>query len=464
VSVADQHFRLAASEDARGLTTQVAVAAVADAGTSVEALLSRGSLSVVAGQVAASLASLAATHFTVRLLGTERYGMLILIGVITGYAGLADFGMGLASTHFAARAWAEHDVRREVAVIWTSALVLTVPIALICILILLSANAIAASVLPLSGEVARQGATALRLAVCGVFLSALGGIWNTPQVVRLRMFPCTEIASGCSMLQSLLTPLVLFAGGGIVGAAAVGLAVSALILTLHVILAHHCLPETLRPEPRADLVRPLLKFGACAAGTSVALRIVSGIERVVLPRFASITTLAWFAVALAPINVLLIIANTIQPSLVASFGRLRHSGAQASETLFSRALLVCAGALCLTLVAGCAFAGTFFRTWVGPEYATHSTMLFRILAIGAAVNVMAYVPSARIISLGRMDLLTRLYAAEILPYLILTICLVTYSGAVGAAAAWSIRAVIDGIAVFLLASRPIAGNEAAKWT
>jgi O-antigen/teichoic acid export membrane protein len=416
----------------------------------IGALLSKGSASVLVWQAAAASAALVSTPFTVRLLGPERYGMLVLIGVITNYAGLADLGMGLASTHFASMAFGDSDARREIAVVWTSTLVLAPPIALAALAILLTSDGIATSALNLPMLITQEGARALKVAAFGLLLGGLSGIWNTPQVVRLRMSQCSAIASGSAIIQSLFTPLVLLAGGGLIGAAGTGVMVLFFTLTLHVILAHRSLPGVLSPVVRPDLVRPLLKFGAGAAATTIAYRIITGAERVLLPHFASITTLAHFAVAFAPISIVLGVAHTIRPSLLAGFGRLGSADAASQWKLFRCAIGIGGIAASAILAAACALAGTFFRMWAGKEYEQHSVLPFYILSAGAVFNVMAFVPSALILSRGRMELLIRLYAAEIVPYLILTMYLTVQAGAVGAAAAWSLRAIVDAIAVFFL--------------
>jgi O-antigen/teichoic acid export membrane protein len=83
----------------------------------------KGSLWTLAGQVAPLGVSLFTTPFTIRLLGAESYGVLILIGLIPTYLGFADFGMGMASTKFGSEAYAEGDEEKEARIIRTAALI-----------------------------------------------------------------------------------------------------------------------------------------------------------------------------------------------------------------------------------------------------------------------------------------------------------------------------------------------------
>ncbi len=69
-------------------------------------------LSVI-GQAASLGAALIATPFVLRLLGPAQYGFLALMTLLLTYLVLADLGMGMASTRFAADALARGDTTRK---------------------------------------------------------------------------------------------------------------------------------------------------------------------------------------------------------------------------------------------------------------------------------------------------------------------------------------------------------------
>ena len=61
--------------------------------------------------------------YTLHKLGNERYGIWALVGVLTTYAQLSDFGIGTSLVKFVAEFWARRDVDRISEVV-TTALVL----------------------------------------------------------------------------------------------------------------------------------------------------------------------------------------------------------------------------------------------------------------------------------------------------------------------------------------------------
>src|SRR5436305_10633887 len=95
--------------------------------TGMTASVLRGTSYATVGQFSVLASAFVATPFLVRMLGAERYGVLALVSLLVGYFLFTDLGMGAASTRFAAEALGQKDHRKEVAVVWTSLLVASVP-------------------------------------------------------------------------------------------------------------------------------------------------------------------------------------------------------------------------------------------------------------------------------------------------------------------------------------------------
>ena len=72
----------------------------------------KGSLWTLLGQVLPMAVALIATPFTIRFLGSEAYGVVILVGLIPMYFSFADFGMGIASTKFGSEAYGEGNRKK----------------------------------------------------------------------------------------------------------------------------------------------------------------------------------------------------------------------------------------------------------------------------------------------------------------------------------------------------------------
>jgi O-antigen/teichoic acid export membrane protein len=416
--------------------------------------LIHGSLWSAAGQGTFAVASLIATPFVIRGLGNEGYGVLALVNAVIGYLGIADIGMGAASTKLGAEAHARGDDDGESAAVWTSLLVASVPAMLAMIVLGVTAEPLVRQVLRVPSHLQGPTVVALRLAAIGFLFRNVVAVVNTPQLVRLRLASYTLINSGCSVAQVCLVPAVVASGGGLVGAAAVMAGASATSAALNAIASWRLLPRLVRPRLKRDLLLPVARFCGPVMFCSFAGAALLNAEKVLLARFGSVTALAYYAVALNVAQVLTIVAGAVKPGLLPAFTRLQESGEQKRlQQLYGRALR---GSLLWVVPAAlvmCAGAKPFLSVWAGPTYGRESTIPFYLLVVGTVGHVMAHPPYELLKAYGRTDLIACFFFVELGPYLLAISLLAWKWGAAGAALAWSLRAIGDACLFFLAAHR-----------
>ena len=96
---------------------------------------------------------------------------------------------------------------------------------------------------------------------------------------------------------------------------------------------------------------------------------------------------------------------------------------------------ICAPAIILT--------PTFFRYWVGADFALISSPVAEILFLGAWINGLAFILYSLLQGQGRPDVTGKIHAVEIVPFLAVLWFLTKAHGIEGAALAWTIRAFVD---------------------
>jgi O-antigen/teichoic acid export membrane protein len=79
--------------------------------------------------------------------------------------------------------------------------------------------------------------------------------------------------------------------------------------------------------------------------------------------------------------------------------------------------------------------------------------VLQILAIGVLINSVAHVPFSLLQGVGRPDLVAKAYLLELVIHLGLSVLLIGRFGAVGAASAWGLRALVDAALLFGLSYR-----------
>ena len=413
----------------------------------------KGSLWTLTGQVLPLAVSLVAMPFVIRLLGTDGYGVLILIGLIPGYFGFADFGMVIASTKFGSEAYAASEPNREGRVVRTAA-----------VIAFLTSLPIAVAITTLSGWIVTifnfpeglksEGALALKFAAVTFVINFLNGIFNTPQLARLRMDLNTLVASGFRIIGIIATPVVIYLGGGILGAVIVLMIASLLTLVGHVYISGRLLPQLFDISLDAKVIRPLIKFASAVAISAVAGVLLINLEKAVLAKTVSVNALAYYSVAFTLATMTTMFSSSMTQSLIPAFSQLLEPEfADRLNNLFTRALRMNFLMILPLLTVLIALARPTFTIWAGEDFGENSTGTFYILAGGVFLNLMAHIPYSLLMATGRSEVFAKVHWMELFPYLaILAVRTINY-GAAGAATAWSLRISADAVIISWLLRR-----------
>jgi O-antigen/teichoic acid export membrane protein len=421
---------------------------------SVAGLVAQSGLWSVAGQAAVLVAALIATPFTIRLLRPARYGLLSLLQSVQGWMGLADFGMTTASTRFAGERHAQDDGLGEASATWTSVAITTGATFVVAGAVALAAPFVLKSLLHVHGSLVAPGELAVRLAAAACVASVVAGTLNTQLIVRLRWRGLTLISAISSVGGIVLVPLALAAfGGGVVTSTAISLALGVVTVGVLLLTAIRLQPLMRRPRLSRSAARKLIRYGAALTVAGVAMIPLNTADRLLLAHYRTTTTIAYYVVAWRLATLLTVFPLAICQPLFPGFIRLQGSGQiDAMRALYRQALqglflLLTPSMLLLAFVAQ-----PFLSLWAGKVYGVHSTHLFYIMVGGVWFDAAAWLP-AYFLSLDHTKQFATIRVIEIVPYVAALAVLTSRFGAVGAAAAWTGRLIIEAIVLFLLARR-----------
>jgi O-antigen/teichoic acid export membrane protein len=413
----------------------------------------KGSLWTLLSQIVPLVATLVSTPITIRLLGNEGYGVLILIGLIPMYISFADLGMSVASTRFGSAAYGSGDREGESSVVWTAAAIaFCSTVFIVAPIFMFAGDVVRAMNVP--AELAYEGMVALRFALVAFVVGVLGNIFNTPQLARLRMDFNALIGGGSRVLLSIATPIALLLGGGLIGATIVGLLITVLTLLAHFIVSARLLSELRRPTISRVVILPIIKFGLGLFISGIAVALIVNLEKIMLPRLVSVEALAFYSVAFTFANMTSMFGISMVQTLVPAFSQLTTSDrSQEFNALFARGVRLNLMWVPMAVMFLFVIAGPFFEVWAGEDFGRYSTVPFYILLGGLLFNLVAYVPYSAVTAFGRSDVLAKLYWAELLLFTGITFLLISRFGIIGAALSWSLRVIADAIAVIWLCKR-----------
>ena len=413
----------------------------------------KGSAWTLAGQVLPVAVSLLTAPFVIRFLGSERYGVLVLVGLIPSYFAFADLGMGFASTKFASEAYSEGDSKREAETVWTAASIAVMSSSLVAVPILLFSGLIV-SALNVPDHLHSTASIALKISTITYLLAVLSSVLNTPQLSRLRMDLNTAVNIIPKIVFMIAIPVLLYFGSGIIAAVTALLCAAAATTLGHILVSGRLQPMLFRVRWNPALAGPLFKFAGGWLFAAIAAVLLMNTEKLMLTRLVSVQTLAHYSVAFTFASVAALFSGSMLQSLLPAFSQLLVPEKKDQyEHLFTRTMRLNIAWVLPALMILIIMARPFFTLWAGEEFGRESTGPFYILIVGLFFNMLAFIPNSTILAAGRTSALAKLYWIELALYIPLMLGLIYFFGILGAAAAWSARVTFDMFLIMFLARR-----------
>jgi O-antigen/teichoic acid export membrane protein len=393
--------------------------------------------------------------FIVRRLGLDAFGVLSLAWALLGYLGFFDLGLGRATTNALAKELDRGNHAALPRLFWAS-LKLSLLLGLVAggVLAALS-DLLVRSVLRLPPALIEDaGFTFLLLSASlpPVLASTmLRGVLEAAQ--RFDLINAIRIPANASLF--VLPAAALAVGSGLPGIAALLACASALTFVAYMVACVCAIPAVRARQPlNRALAKSLLSYGGWVTAGNALGPLIVYLDRFLIGALVSTTAVAFYAAPYEIVTRLWVFPASLVSALFPLFSVSHATRVQNQlQNLYMRpitylVLTVGSGAVLLII-----FADPVLRLWLGPAFAEQAAWALRILAAGVLVNSVAHVPYSLIQALGRPDLVAKLYVVELVAYVGVAWPLIARWGITGAAWAWTIRALADAVALFVLAWR-----------
>jgi O-antigen/teichoic acid export membrane protein len=417
-------------------------------------LLARNTIWNLIGNGAPMIVAVFCIPMLIQGLGKDRFGVLALAWVLIGYASLFDLGLGRALTQAVAKKLGAGEEREVPRVVWTS-LLLMLGLGVV-------GAAVTAAISPwlvhrvLKVPEALQGETLrsfylLAISVPVVITTAgLRGLLEAHQ--RFDLVAYLRIPMGVFTFlgpvlvlpfsRSLVAVVAVLVGGRFAGCAA------SFWLCLKVA------PELRRAVAwHGPSAGPLLQFGGWMTISNVVAPLLTTLDRFVIGAMVSMTAVAYYATPYEVVTKFLVLPWALMGVMFPAFSTGFAQDRARTALLFGRCVKSLFVVLFPVMLCTVALAQDGLRLWLGAEFAQHSFRVLQWLAVGVFMNSLGYVPFAFLQGAGRPDLTAILHLVEVPMYLALLLWLIGTRGIEGAAIAWSARAALDAVAVFVIAGR-----------
>ncbi len=408
----------------------------------------------LAGGGLPALFALAAIPIVIEGLGTERFGILLLVWALIGYFGLFDLGIGRALTQMTADRLGAGPSGELPALVWSGIVLMGGLGVLGGLSLAVASDPLVRYLLSAPEAYREESIDCLRLVALGLPLilagSGLGAVLAGHQRFGLLNMVRVPFSATNFLGQALVATfwpdlttvtLVLVAGRVLNGLA----------------LFWYCRRLVPFTSPGAMWNRSrtlnLLRFGGWITVSSVIGPLMVYLDRFVIGAMISTAAVAYYATPHEAVTRLLIVPSAIVGVLFPAFATVLQQDRARVPRLFNGALatnLLLLIPFALVLVG---FAEPLLGFWLGPDFAAQSTPVMQVLTVAILLNAVAQVPFALVQALGRPDLTAKMHLAELLPYLIMLVWATQTWGIMGAAWVWALRVAVDGWILAIFARR-----------
>jgi O-antigen/teichoic acid export membrane protein len=385
-------------------------------------------------------------------IGVARYGVLSIIWLVLGYFGFLDFGLSRAAANALAKI-ANASKEERAGVLMTSLYLNLLLGAIGGILLYFAGGLILRHLATMSDVMIAEVEKAFPWIACMLPLALLAGVGRGAMQARERFFDL-NVLDLISFTLGQVLPLLCIMTIGPSLVVVIPAAFFARALSVGLSLGWVARIESVRTFLIFDRSRSreLLGFGVWVTITNVIGPLLTSIDQLLMGSMLGATAVAYYAV---PMN-LVSRSQLLSLSLTAVlFPRFSQQQPEEAMLLARKAVLSLGygfGAICGPAII---LGGAFLTLWIGADFASHATLVLELLLIGAWFNGIAFIPYAFLQGQGRPDLVAKLHALELVPYVAVLWFLLHRFGLPGAALAWGARVVADAALLFRLSRFPV---------
>lgn len=411
------------------------------------------------GQVVPLIVAVVAIPYVIHGLGAECFGILSIAWVVIGYFGMFDLGLGRSTTKFIAEALGKGTTEEIPRILWTSLFVQFFLGVLGSIILVAITPTLVLRVLNIPTEFIEEAKNtfyvlsfSIPVVICSI---TMRGVLEAAQ--RFDLVNAVKIPSNC--LNFLLPAVGLLCGLRLPGIVILLLISRACTIGIYLIICFWIYPN-IRVSLLIDtkFIRPLFSFGGWITVCVVLGQILGYLDRLFIGAFCTIADVGYYSTSSDMFLHLGFLPLVFGVTLFPAFCTL-ESDKNRLNVLYVRSLkylLLIMGPIILVLFI---FAGDILHLWLGGEWASKTTLVFQILAIGVLLNSLTHMPGHLLDGIGRPDLRAKLFLIYIFPYAALLWFLISKFGIVGAALAWTFRACLEFSLFFCVTWKVIRLNR-----
>ena len=201
-----------------------------------------------------------------------------------------------------------------------------------------------------------------------------------------------------------------------------------------------------------SLLPPMLNYGGWVSVSGVISPLMGYLDRFILGFARGPEIVAFYAAPAEALYKMLVIPVAVARSLFPKIAdRELEMTRQNLDSSYAMIGITSIPIAILLMIS----APYLLNVWLGPRFSIESSDALGILAVGFVFSAFAQVPYTRLQAIGRPKWTALLHVVELAPFVLGAYALARCYGVAGIAAAWTLRNLVDLVALTILARIPI---------
>ncbi|WOH53661.1 flippase [Bradyrhizobium sp. sBnM-33] len=419
-----------------------------------ESYLKRNVVYNIIGASIPTLVAVLTIPIYLRVIGEARYGVLSLIWLVFGYFGLFDFGLSRATAHRLSMLRSS-GIKTRASIFYTAAcLNVATGLSVAGIFYLVAVPILNITI---SKHTSLYGEVFASLPWIAIFfpIALLNGVLVGCMEANERFLQLNiQQVVGAILLQCLPLAFVYWLGSNLEVAVLGAIAARTFAIAW---LAFECIRWAFAagwPQVDRSHIKELVRYGGWITVTNSVSPVLTSIDQFVIGLLLGARAVAHYSIPFSLAGKALIVPAALTRAL---FPRLCYSTTIEAQELSHRSLIILSATMALICVPAILLTKLALGMWVGEDFALESHLVAEILLIGVWINGLALIPFTLLQAQNRPDLVAKLHALEVIPFVLLLSLFIKIFGLPGAAMAWCLRVTADGVLMFLAAGFKGAG-------
>lgn len=404
-----------------------------------------------------------AMPFIIHRLGVDLYALYTLIGIIIGYFGFLQFGLGTASIKYIAQYLAAKDEVNIKRTFW-ACLFMYILVGLLGTIIIASlAPILVARFLKIPPELKELSVLVLKIGSLGFLVSMLLGVIGSVIQAVGRFDILNRVGIILGTAQVIITVMLLKYGFSLKAIVIFNIAAQMIGVFVYWVYALRLLPFLSKPALDIATVKRLFKFGGMVTVSSVVVPVLVNIEKIFLAIFRPVSALTYYSVPYGIMSRLSVIPSAFLSVLFPTFSYFGDmDGGKVNKDLHYRSTLYIFFCYAFFMIFFVIFGKSFFALWLGDDFAEKSTNILTILLTAGLINVIAWPSLTFLQGTGKPHIPAAFHVVETIIYVPAAWILISRFGGYGAAFAWLLRVIFDTL-LLNIASSIVLKERVIAW-